>query len=61
VVAVEWGDRFPEALPPDRLEIAISRPDFERDPAARVLGALCFGAVSEAALKNWRAALAARF
>jgi tRNA threonylcarbamoyladenosine biosynthesis protein TsaE len=61
VVAVEWGDRFPEALPPDRLEIAISRPDFERDPAGRVLDALCFGAVSEAALTHWRAALAARF
>jgi tRNA threonylcarbamoyladenosine biosynthesis protein TsaE len=61
VVAVEWGDRFPEALPRDRLEIAIRRPDFERDPAGRVLDALCYGAVSEAALTNWRAALAARF
>jgi len=59
VVAVEWGDRFPEALPPDRLEISIRRPDFERDPAARVLDALCHGAVSEAALMNWRAALEA--
>jgi len=61
VVAVEWADRFPEALPPDRLEISIRRPDFERDPARRVLDALCYGAVSEAALTNWRAALAARF
>ncbi len=58
VVAVEWGGRFPEALPPDRLKIAISRPDFERDPAKRVLDALCFGPVSEAALTRWRAALA---
>jgi tRNA threonylcarbamoyladenosine biosynthesis protein TsaE len=58
VVAVEWGDRFPEALPPDRLEIAIRRPDFERDPTARVLDALGFGCVSEAALAHWRAALA---
>ena len=58
VVAVEWGDRFPEALPPDRLEISIRRPDFGRDPAARVLSALGYGAVSEAALASWRAALA---
>ena len=26
VVAVEWADRFPEALPEDRLEVRIARP-----------------------------------
>jgi tRNA threonylcarbamoyladenosine biosynthesis protein TsaE len=60
VVAVEWGDRFPEALPADRLEIAISGPDFARDPTERVLYALSSGAVSEAALAHWRRVLAAR-
>jgi tRNA threonylcarbamoyl adenosine modification protein YjeE len=60
VVAVEWGDRFSEALPPDRLEIAISGPDSARDPAERVLYALSSGAVSKAALLRWRRALAAR-
>jgi tRNA threonylcarbamoyladenosine biosynthesis protein TsaE len=61
VVAIEWGDRFPGALPPDRLEISFSRPNPERDPAGRVLDTLSFGAVSDAALANWRAALATRF
>ena len=60
VVAVEWGDRFPEALPSDRLEVAISRPDPGGDTAARALHALSSGAVSEAALARWREALAAR-
>ncbi|MDZ4655798.1 MAG: tRNA (adenosine(37)-N6)-threonylcarbamoyltransferase complex ATPase subunit type 1 TsaE [Coriobacteriia bacterium] len=27
---IEWGDRFPEALPDDHLEIAIQREDVER-------------------------------
>jgi tRNA threonylcarbamoyladenosine biosynthesis protein TsaE len=61
VVAVEWGDRFPAALPRDRLELSIRRPDAARDPAGRVLHALSFGAVSEAALAHWRGALATRF
>jgi len=60
VVAVEWGDRFPAALPSDRLQIAISRPEPEGDPSWRALDASCSGAVSEAALLRWRAALDAR-
>ena len=59
VVAVEWGDRFPAALPPDRLEIEICRPDPVGDPAGRVLHALSSGSVSSAALARWREALAA--
>jgi tRNA threonylcarbamoyladenosine biosynthesis protein TsaE len=61
VVAVEWGDRLPAALPPDRLQIAISRSESERDPSWRALDAVCYGAVSEAALSSWSAALAERF
>jgi tRNA threonylcarbamoyladenosine biosynthesis protein TsaE len=30
VSLIEWGDRFPEALPEDHLEIAIHREDAER-------------------------------
>lgn len=58
VVAVEWGDRFPEALPRDRLEIAIVRPDPKADPAGRLLSALSSGPASGAALARWSEALA---
>jgi tRNA threonylcarbamoyladenosine biosynthesis protein TsaE len=57
VVAVEWGDRFPDALPPDRLEIEILRPDPVSDPARRDLHALSCGPVSSAALARWTEAL----
>jgi tRNA threonylcarbamoyladenosine biosynthesis protein TsaE len=57
VVVVEWADRFPEALPSDRLEIEISRPDSRTSPAARELHALSSGPVSEAAVERWREAL----
>jgi tRNA threonylcarbamoyladenosine biosynthesis protein TsaE len=59
VVAVEWGDRFPAALPADRLEISIERSESGADPARRVLRALSSGPVSNAALERWREALAA--
>jgi tRNA threonylcarbamoyladenosine biosynthesis protein TsaE len=57
VVAVEWADRFPEALPPDHLEIEILRPDPIADPAGRELHALSCGPVSSAALARWIDAL----
>ena len=60
VVAGEWADRFPAALPPDRLEIEIRRPDPVGNPAGRVLHALSSGPVSSAVLVRWREALAAR-
>jgi tRNA threonylcarbamoyladenosine biosynthesis protein TsaE len=53
VVAVEWGDRFPEAFPPDHLEIEILRPDPVGDPDGRDLHALSSGPVSSAALERW--------
>ena len=60
VVAVEWADRFPDALPADRLEVCLERPDAAADPQLRVLHAKGSGARSEALLADWRAALAAR-
>lgn len=56
VVVVEWADRFPEALPSDRLELRIERP---AGRAGRVLHARASGKTSEATLARWREALAA--
>jgi tRNA threonylcarbamoyladenosine biosynthesis protein TsaE len=56
IVAIEWGDRFPETLPADRLEVTI-----ERSPGARSersVAASARGAVAEAALTRWRARIA---
>lgn len=65
VVAVEWGDRVPGALPADRLEIRIERAS---SPAAgsaseeashRTLNAIASGPGAEAVLARWREALGA--
>ena len=60
VVAVEWSDRLAGALPPDRLEVRIERPDGEGAPTHRVLNAVAFGEAAEAVLVRWRDAEAAR-
>lgn len=52
VVVAEWGDRFPDAWPPDRLEVAIERHSGEE----RVLVARALGPQSSALLERWRAA-----
>jgi len=57
VVAVEWADRLPGALPADRLDLHIERPGGEAAPALRVLHALGSGKRSEALLARWREAL----
>ncbi len=54
LVAVEWADRFREALPGDRLEIEIERGD---DPERRVFAAQAMGVESAAALERWRKGL----
>ncbi|MGI9590649.1 MAG: tRNA (adenosine(37)-N6)-threonylcarbamoyltransferase complex ATPase subunit type 1 TsaE [Myxococcota bacterium] len=59
VVAVEWADRFPGALPADRLELRIERPAGATEPGLRVLHATGSGPASQAALACWREALAA--
>lgn len=56
VLAVEWSERFPHALPSDRLELR-----FARSPGAdsrRELNAVAFGPIARAALARWQAALA---
>ncbi len=56
IVLVEWGERFRDALPADRLEIEISRPG--ATPTQRRLEASASGAVADRALARWAAALA---
>ena len=66
VVAVEWGDRFPAALPRDHLRIEIERKGSASNPtggdedgeAPRVLNALAFGPAAEASLARWSGAIA---
>ena len=57
-VVVEWADRFPDALPRDRLAVEISRPNSGASPDDRELSALSSGPVSEAALRRWGEGLA---
>jgi tRNA threonylcarbamoyladenosine biosynthesis protein TsaE len=58
VLAVEWSDRFPRALPADHLELRIARASDPGAASRRELNAVAFGPVSEAALGRWRDALA---
>ena len=52
VVAVEWADRFPEALPGDRLELGIERHAADQD--SRSLTASATGEGSREVLALWR-------
>lgn len=58
LVAVEWADRHPEALPPDRLEVRIARGPASR-PDERTLEARAHGPVAREALARWAAAVEA--
>ena len=53
VLAVEWADRLPRALPADRLELRLAREGSE----TRRLEASARGGASEALLARWREAL----
>ena len=55
VVAVEWGDRFPGALPEDRLVIELVRPAGEA--GSRLFEASALGEASAAVLADWRESL----
>jgi tRNA threonylcarbamoyladenosine biosynthesis protein TsaE len=55
LVAIEWADRFPDALPEDRLELTLA--PLPGEPGSREIRALACGAESAAALRRWRAAL----
>ena len=57
LVAVEWADRFPEALPADRLELRLERPLGGSADAQRVLSARGSGVVAASVLVRWREAL----
>jgi len=59
VVVIEWGDRFPQALPRDYLKVRISGADADR-PERRTLEVRAGGPVSQAALERWRDAPALR-
>jgi tRNA threonylcarbamoyladenosine biosynthesis protein TsaE len=56
VLAVEWADRFPEALPPERLEVRIER---ARGGAGthREISAVALGAAAERVRARWSAGL----
>jgi tRNA threonylcarbamoyladenosine biosynthesis protein TsaE len=53
VVVIEWGDRFPRALPRDHLEVRFSGADPDR-PERRSLEMRAGGLVSQAVLERWR-------
>jgi len=56
IVLIEWGERFREALPADRLEIEISRPD--ETPNQRRVEALARGPAAHQTLERWVVELA---
>jgi tRNA threonylcarbamoyladenosine biosynthesis protein TsaE len=57
VLLVEWADRFPEALPADRLEVRLERPAGEA--GRRLVEAVACGAAARELLARWRGRLEA--
>jgi tRNA threonylcarbamoyladenosine biosynthesis protein TsaE len=55
LLAVEWADRFPAALPRDRLEVRMTRPA-AGEGTQRELLAVALGPVAAQVLARWRAA-----
>jgi tRNA threonylcarbamoyl adenosine modification protein YjeE len=58
IVLIEWGERFRDALPADRLEIKISRPD--EIPTQRRLDAVACGPAASRVLADWGAKLVSK-
>jgi tRNA threonylcarbamoyladenosine biosynthesis protein TsaE len=58
IVLIEWGERFRDALPADRLEIEISRPGEAQNQ--RHVEAVASGPVASRALAEWRSRLSER-
>ena len=56
VVAVEWADRFPEALPRDRMELQIEREAVAERIEQRIRSALHSAGASYASIQQTRAA-----
>lgn len=61
VIAVEWADRLPQALPEDRLDVALERPAgaLEARAETREICAQPHGPRSRTALERWAERLAA--
>jgi tRNA threonylcarbamoyl adenosine modification protein YjeE len=55
IILIEWGERFRDALPADRLEIEISRPG--EVPTQRRLDAVACGSAASQVLADWGAKL----
>jgi tRNA threonylcarbamoyladenosine biosynthesis protein TsaE len=51
LLVAEWADRFPGALPADRLDVRL---DLGQGPSARELSARASGPASERVLARWR-------
>jgi tRNA threonylcarbamoyladenosine biosynthesis protein TsaE len=56
LLAIEWADRLPAALPPDRLEVRIA-PASGGPATHREIFAVALGPAAAQALARWRAAL----
>ena len=54
VLAIEWADRFPDALPPDRLEVRIGRPP-GAEATHREIFAVALGPAAAEVLARWSA------
>ncbi|MCC6641145.1 MAG: tRNA (adenosine(37)-N6)-threonylcarbamoyltransferase complex ATPase subunit type 1 TsaE [Deltaproteobacteria bacterium] len=52
IVAIEWADRIPEALPADRLEIELSGPCAEAQ-GERTISVSAHGLLSASVLRRW--------
>lgn len=55
LLAVEWGNRFPDALPRDHVELKIDRPP--EVPGTRMAQAVAHGESSRRVLERWRTRL----
>jgi tRNA threonylcarbamoyladenosine biosynthesis protein TsaE len=56
IILIEWGERFRDALPADRLEVEIDR--LEGSPSHRRLDAVASGPTAARALAQWQVDLA---
>jgi tRNA threonylcarbamoyladenosine biosynthesis protein TsaE len=56
VLVVEWGDRFPEALNADRIELTLTRSP-RGHPEERHLRARATGPISASQLRGWKDAM----
>lgn len=52
VVAIEWSDRFPGALPVDRIEVRIAR-DAEEPESARAVEVAALGPIADRVLRQF--------